>query len=733
MNVKLKIIRQTYQSTDYNIFTFFPIEPKLPTHPKWRNVSVKGGNLSFLTVGNIYTLDIEPIDDYTYQLVSMPQVDASTLSYTEKLSILSECTSEKLANEMLTKYPDVLSLIINNQTDQIDVKQLSGIKKKLLAKISNNIKAKYSYCIIQQQFKQYYLSFSDAKILSDKYGAMQEIEHRLNENPYTILINDLERSFEKTDTLLKRLRPDLLNSEIRAEYAIISVLNSNELSGNTYMIANDMAKKINDFAPEIVSKLKQVCISSEKIYYNYNENIVAKMSTYLCEKNIAEFIKNKLCVVNVQKLDENDSFSHIKNEKSVINQWNFNYIKYKQIDDIELTDEQIRILKSVCENNICMLLGAGGTGKSSSIKALVNMLEDNNKSYLLLTPTGTSAKVLSKYTNRPASTIHKKLAMDGYIDADVVIIDEFSFVGVDLMNMIVSNINPESKLVLVADEYQLGSISCGNVLKDMIDSNKIPYCRLTKVFRYGLGALDTVATDTRNGVPYIQNNKEIFKNSSHDESYHFIPINSNPVNQVLNIYESLLTKYNKDDILILSPFNVNNCGAIEINNMIQEKYNPIQNEESEVKYTFRKNVIRFRKNDRVLNVKNWYDALSYDDEENAKVMNGEIGTVIGIEDDDVIVQFDDYKIVYTPEYRKYLILAYAETIHKAQGNQAKAVIFISAPIHTEFLHRALIYVANSRAQEVLYQIGDCNSINEALKKIEINERKTMLKEMIIKE
>lgn len=710
MNVKLKILKQQYQSADYNIFTFFPIDTKLPMHPKWKNISIKGTNLSFLTVDKIYTLDIEPTDDYCYQLVSMPQVDVSNLTYDESLSILTECTSEKLANELLNKYPNVISLIMSNKTDSIDINNLKGIKKKLLSKISKNIKGKYSYCMIQQQFKEYKLTFSEAKILSDKYGDMQSINQHINQNPYGIMIDDLDRSFERIDKIILSLNPELKDSYMRCEYATIYLLKHNELNGSTYFMTNDIAKNLYEIDNNLISKIKQVCISSDKIYYDSDKNRLAIMSTYLAEKSVAEFIKNK-CLQN--------------------NKWDFNYIKYKKIDKIELTDEQIEILHSVCDNNVCMLLGAGGCGKSASIKAIVNMLEDNNKSCLLLTPTGTSAKVLSKYTNRPVSTIHKKLAMDGYIDADVVIIDEFSFVGVDLMNTIVSNINPESKIVLVADEYQLGSISCGNVLKDMIDSNVVPYIRLTKVFRYGKGAIDTVATDTRNGVKYLLNNSPIFPNETNDTSYQFIPIGKNPLKQVSDCYENLLTKYNYNDILVLSPFNVGSCGAIEINNMIQEKYNPLRERETEVKYTFRKNVIRFRKNDKVLNTKNWYDALSYDYEENVKVMNGEIGTVIGIEDDDIIVQFDDYKIIYPQEYRKYLILAYAETIHKAQGNQAKAVIFISTSSHQDFLHRALVYVANSRAQEELVQIGDSNIINRSIKKVEINNRNTMLRELII--
>ena len=730
MNVKLKIIRQTYQSADYNIFTFFPIDTTLPVHPKFRSVSLKGGNLSFLTVGNVYTLDIESVDDYSYQLSSMPQIDVSTLSYNEKLSILTECTSEKLANEMLTNYPDIISMIVNNKIDMIDVSKLHGIKKKLLAKISNNIKSKYSYCIIQQQFKQYYLSFSDAKLLSEKYGAMQEIEHRINQNPYIILIDDLDKSFERVDTLLKTLRPDLLHSDIRAEYAIIYVLNSNELSGSTYMIANDMAKKINDFAPEIVSKLKEVCISSEKIYYNSDKNIVAKMSTYLCEKNIAEFIKNKLCVVNVQKLDENDSFSHIKNEKSVINQWNFNYIKYKQIDDIELTDEQIGILKSVCENNIIIINALAGSGKTQSLKAVVQMCEDNNKSYCLVAPTGKVAKRVQELTGHQASTIHRRV-LECPITEDIVICEEFSMVSIDLLWLLLSSIdNPNAKLLFVGDLNQISPIGIGCPMKDMVDSGLIPVCSLSKVFRFNEGGLSKISCLVHDGINYLDgfNGERIDFGTKKD--YTFVQ-SDNTAAQVVNEYAALLASYSPDDITVVTPWNISPLGSIAINNTIQQLVNPVN--DKFIKYKYRQQEIKFHKNDIVLNTKNDYHVMCDDYENECAIFNGETGHIIELtDDDDMIVQFDDRRVIFNKDNIKHLLLGYCVNSYKLQGSQNKAIIVITNKQHEEYLNKNIMYTNLTRAEEKLIEIGTLTTISKCVKINTTDQRNTQLKEMLIK-
>lgn len=384
------------------------------------------------------------------------------------------------------------------------------------------------------------------------------------------------------------------------------------------------------------------------------------------------------------------------------------------------------------KNNIFV---TGNCGKSFSIKSLISMLDDNDLTYTLVTPTGTSAKVLSKYTNRYASTIHKKILSDGEITTDFLIIDEFSFVSLDVMIMIIRAIFNHTKIIMSADEYQLPSISRGNILTDMIDSKIIPIARLTKVFRYGIGALSTVATDTRNGQRYIDaNNSPIFTNPNNDKSYEFIPVSENPLEQVIKAYDTLLQTYSTDDILILSPQNIGSSGSYAISNAIQEKYNPLRNKE-EVSYTRQKNNIKFRKGDKVLNTVNWYDALTlaeYRGEEKSKkvdVMNGNFGKVLDIEDGNIIAQFDNDFVVYTKKEINRLLLGYACSVNKAQGNQSLAVISINHPQH-KYLNRALVYVANSRAREKLIEIGDSRTIANALDIVIINERNTMLKQLL---
>ena len=229
------------------------------------------------------------------------------------------------------------------------------------------------------------------------------------------------------------------------------------------------------------------------------------------------------------------------------------------------------------------------------------------------------------------------------------------------------------------------------------------------------------------------NGRYIFEKENSDNSFKYLTLNENPVEQCLNEYDKLLEKYDREDILILSPFNVGDCGTYAINSAIQEKYNPLHKGDRQVEYKRSKHKIRIRKNDYVLNTHNWYHALTYSQycgdklTSDISIMNGECGIVKDIdEDNNIIVQFDEGMVVYTFDTLCYLLLANAFTVHKAQGHQAKAVIFIFTQEHERFLHRALIYVANSRAQEKLIEIGDISVLNNALNIIESDNRNTLL-------
>lgn len=374
----------------------------------------------------------------------------------------------------------------------------------------------------------------------------------------------------------------------------------------------------------------------------------------------------------------------------------------------------------------------GNCGKTTSVKALLKMLEDNGKGYTLLAPTGIAAKRLRESTGKHTSTIHMFLACGGKAE-EYIIIDEFSIVGVHLLSQLLEHIGTMPNLIFVCDNAQLASISCGNIIQDLLDSNIIPRANLTKVFRYNSSGLATMATDARTGeMKHLYDKYDDFK---------FLPID-NALEQVIDAYSEMLSKgYKKDEILILSPYNTGNKGTYIINNFIQEKFN--SNEFTPISYKRQKmGEIKFKVGDRVLNTVNNYNMTCLDYNENGEeifnsfsCMNGDCGTIreyrVVDNKPSLIVEFDNGLGVVQGKDISNLLLGYSISCHKIQGDESKAVIVIIDKEHKRLLSNNLLYVALSRARETMTLIGDENVINEALKVRENMERDTNLGDMLM--
>lgn len=378
----------------------------------------------------------------------------------------------------------------------------------------------------------------------------------------------------------------------------------------------------------------------------------------------------------------------------------------------------------------------GNCGKTSSMKAAIKMLENNHIDYLLLAPTGIAMKRLKEATGRPASTIHMALACGVPKNFEgVVVIEESSMVSVHLLSNFLTEIGNKCKILFICDPAQLASISCGNVVQDIIDSGVIPISRLTKVFRYGTSGLATIATDTRNGELGPRQNGAF-------SDYQFISIDSKPIKQILDSYQTLLDKYTKDDIMILSPFNKGPVGTVAINKAIQSRYNPNPDTNAIRKISGGEEIM-FKVGDKVINTHNEYHCPCFRVDEDGSlvesmndimVMNGDMGYIRHIKETDtgivMAVEFDTGMArIYGP-YMNNLLLGYAISIHKSQGSEAKAVIVITSPMHKRLLSSNLLYVADSRAKEQLIEIGDVETIKEGLKRHEQKERETWLCELL---
>ena len=713
--VKLTPMRMIFNNpeTNFSIISCSTKDETIETHPKYGTISLKGTGIADLKMGQSIDCIIEPcVDDkykYSYKFIGFAGFVAKDgkFNLTEKaeLQTLRSLMTNGQAESCHAAYPHFVSMVLNGEADKLDYKKIRGVGKVLLPKYIDKIKTINKRVEFMGETYAWGIEHDeDINKIAATYKNVYEFSKDINANPYAVMINLLEWSFDRADRAITKKTAKWMDSYERCEAATIYALKHNELDGNTRMQAKMLFDMVKHKAPQCVHHLLDVVTKATQVHYDAPSQNTALQATYSAEQHIADVIKKKIANPHYYPMD-----------------WQ----KFTSVDGLELTDEQARILEMACKQDVMMLTGSAGTGKSATTKAIIEMLEANNYTYTLLSPTGIAAKRLREATGREASTIHMFLACDGNL-GDYVLIDEMGMVSVHLLSMLFDKVTDRTKIIFIADPSQLASIACGNIVEDMLDSGIVPVCNLTKVFRYNTSGIITIATDVRNGA------NEHLTDTFTD--YKFIETDTLVIKQIEQEYARLLADgYSKDDVLILSPFNKGDVGSLAINAAIQAKFNP--NELSKVGHTVNNTPIYFKVGDKVINKKNEY-AMPLVDDDTAFVANGDIGTVMEIVPDEkepyMIVRYDCGNCIVDKAHIKNTLLSYCVSIHSCQGSQAKAVIVVIDRSHVRMLSRNLCYTAVSRAQERLILIGDEAAIQEGLKVQEEKERNTELKEMLIK-
>lgn len=712
--VKLIPMRMIFNNpeSNFSIISCRTKDESIETHPKYGTISLKGTGIADLKMGQSIDCIIEPcVDDkykYSYKFIGFAGFVAKDgkFNLTEKaeLQTLRSLMTNGQAESCHAAYPHFVSMVLNGEADKLDYKKIRGVGKVLLPRYIDKIKTINKRVEFMGETYAWGIEHDeDINKIASKYKNVYEFSKDINTNPYTVMINLLEWSFDRADRAITKKTAKWLDSYERCEAATLYALKHNELDGNTRMQAKMLFDMVKRKAPQCIRRLLDVVTKATQVHYDAPSQNTALQATYSAEQHIADVIKKKIANPHYYPMD-----------------WQ----KFTSVDGLELTDEQSQILEMACKQDVMMLTGSAGTGKSQTTKAIIEMLEANDYTYTLLSPTGIAAKRLREATGREASTIHMFLACDGNL-GDYVLIDEMGMVSVHLLSMLFDKVTDRTKIIFIADPSQLASIACGNIVEDMLDSGIVPVCNLTKVFRYNTSGIITIATDVRNGV-----NDHLTDTFT---DYKFIETDTLVIKQIEEEYARLLADgYSKDDVLILSSFNKGDVGSLAINAAIQAKFNP--NELSKVGHTVNDTPIYFKVGDKVINKKNEY-AMPLVDDDTAFVANGDIGTVIEIVPDEkepyMIVRYDCGDCIVDKAHIKNTLLAYAISIHSCQGSQAKAVIVVIDRSHVRMLSRNLCYTAVSRAQELLILIGDEAAIQEGLKVQEEKERDTELCEMLL--
>lgn len=748
-----KVVRCTYDTPDFRIFALDVDSKKYPDikKNKYNNVTILG-ELHELTVGVTYEISaVEQLGKYgmSYKVLNIKR--DVPITEEDMYLFLSEILTPNQAKVLYENYPDIVQRVKENRLDDIDFNKLKGIKEYTFGVIKRKIIENFCLADLVVEF-QGFLNLSMIKKIYAKYTSIEKLKEKLAQDPYKCLCGlagvgfktadgillDMEKAskanIEKGKKPIIEFKSDLRTSPERCLSCLLYMLEENENNGHTKMNLADLRAEMMKLVPACANHFV-TAVKADEIHYNKDTMDVALSRTYNLEHKIAQTI---LYVLHTKK-----------------DEWDCDIEKYRTVNGSTLSDEQMGAVANVCKYPISILNGAGGTGKSFSTQAVINMLKDHHKTFRLFSPTGKAAKVLADYTKENATTIHRGLGYTpmgwGYnqehkIMCDIVIIDEFSMVDIQLFKRVIDAVDfNTTKLLLIGDNAQLPSVSCGNLLHDFMETKLIPTTTLTKVFRYGEGGLMKVATDVRFCEPYLTSSmKSKMTTFGNNKDYTFVDLPSEVIPQnVVGLYKKLLEKgYSIDDIQVLTAKNVGDCGTVVLNNMIQKVANPNYGSEVFMKV----GDTTYFEGDLVIQKVNNYKAeldlqhlsewekdmySASEDVPTAFIANGETGIVREIYKSYCIIEFDGVFVKYYRADMQMISLGYSITIHKSQGSSIKIVILCTPQSHIYMLNSNLLYVGLTRMREGCYHLGALNSINQAVKKKANLTRHTHMQELLL--
>lgn len=714
------------EESRYCIWVCKPTKPSPDLElTKYKTFTVSGEGIEFFEPGKEIKLKVEKEDnskyEASYKMCGLGGVSSEGEEYIvspdQEMPILMNFMSESKAVAINEAYPDFVQKVINGHEDEIDLSLIKGVGDKLFVKYVEKLKTACTGFAMLGEISKYGMKDMGIAMKATRlYHYPENFSGKIHQEPYETYEELTSWGFNKRDNAVIEFFPEFRISMKRCLEVCKYFLKENESQGDTRLQANILAKLVLGYASELKEYLYKVVTENDELYYDEDTKYVSLKSTYDDEKLVARVIMEKL---------------------EPVFEYNFHPENFREVDGFELTDEQYRILEAVQDNGIVILDGPAGSGKSSSVRALLRMLEHADKNYTLLAPTGVATKVLKRLTGREAQTIAMNLVCGERLQ-DFVIVDEFSLVNIHTVAALFDKIQPTNRIVLVCDSAQLAPIGAGNPLQDMLSSKLVPTVTLTKVFRYGQGGIATYSTDAKDCKDL--NIKQIFT----DTTVANLTKTDDIFKATIQAYKNALKKgYKRSEILCLCPFNKSKIGTVAINNAIQAEIN----DKADTRVSFIKEGIgvTFKIGDRVINKKNNYHAHIWDNKITAQeifIANGDIGTIIGediVYDDEtdailkyhLIVRFDNGIIALDKKECKNLLLGYCISVHSSQGSQAPCVIFVSSSMHGSMLTSNLVYVALSRAQKELTIIGDCDTINEGIKIKENFLRDTWLKEMLM--
>lgn len=561
--------------------------------------------------------------------------------------------------------------------EPIRLSEIKGITRDRAIEIGEEFNEKWEVWQIVSFLEGFGIGANNAKKVYDALG--KNATEKIAENPYILIDVAYGVDFHKIDKIALQIGISQ-DSDERVKSGIKYALLVSSYNGNTCVLQENLIQYVAQ-----ILEVNRENIEDNLIALNMAEEIVMEKRGketwiylypfYKAEKNIS---------------DRLDLLNHCENVKYIKNFANQIKTQEEKIG-IELSKKQFEAIEQVNENNISIITGGPGTGKTTIIKCLIEIYKKHKKKIVLCAPTGRAAKRMTETTGEDAKTIHRLLEIGKIeddklgsidndispIDADVLVIDEMSMVDVFLMNYIVKAVYLGTKMVFVGDVNQLPSVGPGSILKDLIESEKLATVALDKIFRQAEKSKIIVNSHEVNKGNSFIGKKDYVEDVEEDFFYVNESVQEKILEQVISLSNGRLKKYGDYDftqnIQILTPTKKGKLGTKELNKNLQNILNP-KTEEIQCKNY---GEIEFREGDRVMQIKNNYDIYwekknvktDFGSDKGSGVFNGELGiiTKIDSENKNIEIEFDDGKIAwYAFSELDQLEHAYAITIHKAQ-------------------------------------------------------------------
>lgn len=637
-------------------------------------------------------------------------------------SDLFKGVGEKLATNIVDVLgKNTLEIILSNPDELLKVPKMTEEKAKTITSVLNKYEESHKTIVYLTE-----LGFNLKDALSIYNFYKDNTIYTVENNIYKLIDDIDDINFNKIDKLREKLNIEE-NDEKRIESCIYYIMSDILFqNSDTYLFYDEIKKNTIEYLNFDIDDER---FNNYLDVLRYEGKIVKEEDRFYT----ASLYKAEMEVVNKIKVLEN---AYVESDIDIDTHIEI----LEKGSGISYNSDQKAAIKKALLNNITIITGGPGTGKTTIIKAIVDLYIDINKLKIdeatkkiaLLSPTGRASKRMSESTNFPAYTIHRFLKWNkdtnefqinetNKSEAEFIIIDESSMIDLELLGNLFKGLTDRVKLVFVGDYYQLPSVGCGQVLKDLIESDMIDTIYLNQLYRQSNDSyIPTLAYEIKNNDV----SDDILKQK---DDFRFIETSND---NIINVLKQLCLKlidngYDYRKVQLMAPMYAGENGIDNINRNLQSIFNPSDDTKREVHV----GDIIFRENDKVLQLTNMPDE---------NVFNGDIGVIKYIlysntsksKKDEIYVDFDGNVVKYLPKDFNKLKHAYIISIHKSQGSEFDFVILPICMSYYRMLYRKLIYTAITRAKKKLIVVGDLKAFRVAVMKDSELNRKTFLKEKL---